>query len=71
MDGTPTNDTTDTVNKSDVKFTKTADPADGNVIEGQEITYIITIDNSTGTAPADVIVKDEIPAGTTFVTGSK
>ena len=54
VDGTPTDEITDTVNKSDVKFTKTADPAGGNVIAGQEITYIITIDNSTGTAPADV-----------------
>ena len=70
VDGTPTDEITDTVNKSDVKFTKTASPANGNVVEGQEITYIITIDNSTGTAPADVTVKDTVPTGTRFVEGS-
>ena len=35
-----------------------------------EITYIITLDNSTGKAPATVVVKDSIPTGTTFVPGS-
>ena len=70
VDGEPTGETTDTVNKPNVEAHKTASPADGNVIEGQEITYIITLDNSTGTAPDTVTVKDTIPAGTTFVDGS-
>ena len=68
VDGTETNEVTDTVNKSDVKFTKSSDPASGNtVVEGQEITYYITLDNSQGTAPSTVNVKDTIPEGTTFV----
>ena len=71
VDGTDTNEVTDTVNKSDVKFSKSSDPASGNtVVAGQEITYYITLDNSQGTAPAIVNVKDTIPTGTTFVEGS-
>ena len=36
---------------------------------GEEITYIIRLTNE-GTAPDTVTVKDSIPAGTEFVTGS-
>ena len=71
VDGTPTNETTNTVNKADVKFSKEANPASGSTVEkGDTITYTITIDNSKGTAPATAIVKDEIPIGTTFIEGS-
>ena len=37
---------------------------------GDIITYTIELDNSKGTAPSTVTVKDEIPEGTTFVEGS-
>ena len=70
LDGTPTNEVLDTVNKPNIEISKSASPADGNVIAGQEITYTITLDNSTGTAPTTVNVKDNIPEGTTFVNGS-
>ena len=70
VDGEPTEEITNTVNKPNVEAHKTASPADGNVIAGQEITYTIRLDNSTGTAPATVNVKDTIPEGTTFVEGS-
>ena len=71
VDGTPTNETTNTVNKADVKYSKESIPASGETVEnGEEITYIITLDNSEGTAPTTAIVKDNIPTGTSFVTGS-
>ena len=67
----PTNETETTVNKSNLQYSKTSNPASGNTVkEGDEITYTIHLDNTTGTAPISVIVKDEIPEGTTFVAGS-
>ena len=57
--------------KPNVQISKTSDPASGsNVKVGETITYTITLDNSTGTAPDTVTVKDTIPTGTTFVSGS-
>ena len=70
VDGKPTGEITNTVNKANVIAHKTAVPANGNVVEGQTITYTITLDNSTGTAPADVTVKDTVPTGTSFIRGS-
>ncbi len=77
VDGTQTDKVTTTVNKPNLKVTKTSDPkseeegAEGeglvNVKQEDEITYTITLDNSEGTAPAKVIVKDSVPAGTRFV----
>ncbi len=67
----PTNETETTVNKSNLQYNKTSNPASGNTVkEGDEITYTIHLDNTTGTAPISVVVKDEIPEGTTFVAGS-
>ena len=67
----PTNEVITTVNKADLKYSKSSNPATGSIVkEGDEITYTIHIDNSTGKAPTIVVVKDTIPAGTTFVVGS-
>ena len=67
----PTNEVTTVVNKSDLKYNKSANPVTGSTIKvGEEITYTIHLDNSKGTAPTSAIVKDSIPTGTTFVEGS-
>ena len=67
----PTEETETTVNKANVSIRKESVPARGSeVSKGEEITYKITVDNSQGTAPGEVIVKDSIPEGTTFVEGS-
>ena len=71
VDDNPTNEVTETVNKADVKYSKSSIPEAGSTVTANdEITYIITLDNSTGKAPATVVVKDTIPEGTTFVPGS-
>ena len=71
VDDNPTNEVTETVNKADVKYSKSSIPEAGSTVTANdEITYIITLDNSTGKAPATVVVKDSIPTGTTFVPGS-
>ena len=71
VDDNPTNEVTETVNKADVKYSKSSIPEAGSTVTANnEITYIITLDNSTGKAPATVVVKDNIPTGTTFVPGS-
>ena len=71
VDDKPTNEVTETVNKADVKYSKSSIPEAGSTVTtNNEITYIITLDNSTGKAPATVVVKDSIPTGTTFVPGS-
>ena len=70
VDGQNTNETTTVVNKSNLTFTKTSDPAPGTEVKkGDEITYTINLNNS-GTMEADAIVKDNIPEGTTFVSNS-
>ena len=71
VDDNETNEVTETVNKADVKASKSSIPASGTEVKlNDEITYIITLDNSRGTAPTEVTVKDTIPSGTTFVEGS-
>src|SRR5699024_1300920 len=49
---------------------KEASPANVDVKQNDIITYTIKLDNSTGTAPTTVNVKDTVPEGTSFVTGS-
>ena len=70
VNGTQTKPVLNTVNKSNVKFWKEAEPEETDVKQGDTITYHIKLDNSTGTAPASVTVKDNIPQGTTLVEGS-
>ena len=71
VNGTQTKPVLNTVNKSNVKFWKEAEPEEEtDVKQGDTITYHIKLDNSTGTAPASVTVKDNIPQGTTLVEGS-
>ena len=70
VDNEPTNEVTTDVTKANIKAHKEADPTSGNKVrEGDEITYRIRVRND-GTRTGDVIVKDTIPAGTTFVEGS-
>ena len=54
-----------------ISSTKTVSPqpAEGYVLEGQTLTYTITVKND-GNLAKDVIIKDTIPDGTTFVQGS-
>ena len=71
VDGEPTNTTLNVVNKSDVKYSKTAYPESGAEVKLDDIiTYTIDIDNTTGTAPTTVTVVDDAPEGTSFVEGS-
>ena len=71
VNSTDTNPVTNTVNKPNVIPSKTADPTSGKDVKEQDIiTYTITLDNSTGTAPTTVNVKDTVPKGTTFFTDS-
>ena len=65
-----TDEVTTEVKKPNVEISKSASPTTENVVLGQEITYTITLDNSKGTAPTTVKVKDTVPTGTTFITGS-
>ena len=63
-----TNEVSITVNKADVKASKTATPDPGQTVKNEdEITYTITIDNQEGTAPTTVTLKDSIPTGTEYV----
>ena len=67
----PTNEVTTEVNKSDLKYNKSSNPESGRTVKVRdEITYTIHLDNSKGTAPTSVMVKDTIPTGTSFVEGS-
>ena len=54
-----------------ISSTKTVSPqpAEGYVLEGQTLTYTVTVRND-GSLAKDVIIKDTIPEGTTFVPGS-
>ena len=71
VDGTPTNETTDTVNKAHVRIGKTSEPASGETVTaGNEIRYVIVLENTEGKAPSTLVVKDSIPEGTSFVEGS-
>ncbi len=69
VDDDYTPETETTVDKSDLKISKVNDPK-GKVKEGEIITYSIILDNTKGTAPTTVKVKDEAPDGTEFVNGS-
>ena len=70
VDNKPTNEVTTNVTKANITAHKESDPSSGNKVrEGDEITYRIKVRND-GTRAGDVIVKDTIPTGTTFVEGS-
>ena len=70
VDNEPTNEVTTNVTKANITAHKESEPASGNKVrEGDEITYRIRVRND-GTRAGDVIVKDTIPTGTTFVEGS-
>ena len=71
VDDEETNEITEDVRKAHVRIGKTSDPASGSqVVAGQEIRYVIVLENKEGTAPSTLVVKDSIPEGTTFVEGS-
>ncbi|MCI8636955.1 MAG: DUF11 domain-containing protein, partial [Clostridia bacterium] len=58
------------VKKSSIKVTKESNPASGTKVkQGDKITYTIKLQNE-GTKYGDIIIKDTIPEGTTFVEGS-
>ena len=70
VDNEPTNEVTTNVTKANITAHKEAEPSSGNKVrEGDEITYRIRVRND-GTREGTAIVKDTIPAGTTFVEGS-
>ena len=70
VDNEPTNEVTTNVTKANITAHKEAEPSSGNKVrEGDEITYRIRVRND-GTRAGDVIIKDTIPTGTTFVEGS-
>ncbi|MCI9287523.1 MAG: DUF11 domain-containing protein, partial [Clostridia bacterium] len=66
----PTNEVETKVKKADIIFRKESVPEAGSKVKaGDEITYKINVIN-IGTLYSLARVKDEIPAGTTFVEGS-
>ena len=70
IDNEPTNEVTTEVTKANITAHKESEPSSGSKVrEGDEITYKIRVRND-GTREGDVIVKDTIPTGTTFVEGS-
>ena len=70
VDNEPTNEVTTNVTKANITAHKEAEPASGNKVRlGDELIYRIRVRND-GTRAGDVIVKDTIPTGTTFVEGS-
>ena len=70
LDNEPTNEVTTNVTKANITAHKESDPASGTKVrEGDTITYRIRVRND-GTRSGTVIVKDKLPAGTTFVEGS-
>ncbi|MBS5864727.1 MAG: DUF11 domain-containing protein, partial [Clostridium sp.] len=70
IDNEPTNEVTTEVTKANITAHKESEPSSGSKVrEGDEITYRIRVRND-GTRAGDVIVKDTIPTGTTFVEGS-
>ena len=70
VDNEQTNEVTTNVTKANITVHKEAEPSNGSKVrEGDEITYRIRVRND-GTRAGDIIVKDTIPTGTTFVEGS-
>ena len=70
VDNEPTNEVTTNVTKANITAHKESEPASGSKVRlGDEITYRIVVGNN-GTRTGDVVVKDPIPTGTTFVEGS-
>ena len=70
IDNEPTNEVTTEVTKANITAHKESEPSSGSKVrEGDEITYRIRVRND-GTRAGDVMVKDTIPTGTTFVEGS-
>ena len=67
----PTNETEHTYTEAIITANKevTTENSLSYVVEGEKITYTIKIQNS-GDLEQDVVVKDNIPEGTSFVTGS-
>lgn len=66
-DKTHQDDVDVTINKPDLHVNKSVNPGEGTKVKaGDEITYTITLDNSTGTAPTTAKVKDSAPKGTSF-----
>ena len=71
VDGVPTNKVTEEVKKPHVRIGKTSEPASGEkVTQGDEIRYVIVLENKEGTAPITLQVKDSIPEGTNFIDDS-
>ena len=71
VDETNTNEVTEDVRKAHVRIGKTSEPASGSqVVAGEEIRYVIVLENKEGTAPSTLVVKDSIPEGTSFIEGS-
>ena len=68
---TPTNETIHKYVEPVITQEKSATTEHGldYVVEGEKITYTITVTNDGG-LDKNVVVKDELPAGTTFVDGS-
>src|SRR5699024_6781137 len=71
VNGTPTNTTENTYTEAIINATKEVETENSlaYVVEGEKITYTIVVENS-GDLGQDVLVKDSIPAGTTFIEGS-
>ena len=56
---------------SSLSARKTSDPASGTVVkQGQQIVYFIDVRNDSDETMQDVLVRDEIPAFTSYVEGS-
>ena len=67
---TDTNTVNNTVYKPNVIASKESENAGQDVEQNDIITYTIRLDNSQGTAPDTVVVKDLAPIGTTFIPGT-
>ena len=70
VDGTRTNVVSHTLQKAIINYSKSSNVAEGEVEEGQEIEYTITVSNTGRGNSKAVRVEDVIPAGTTYVQGS-
>ncbi|MDR2524673.1 MAG: DUF11 domain-containing protein [Oscillospiraceae bacterium] len=67
----PSNEVEHDVIDGPIKISKSSDPAPGSyVYTGQTITYTLTLRNASDAPIVNVPVRDFVPEGTTFVTGS-